>query len=147
MILPIPRPIPDEQDRFERDVIFGMMKLLESVKDAGYRDWQSLTSFLANILTDQDNPTSGRMIRPAWQSAWADLTRGAKTCLYRSFRPTWLPQRGWRHGSGASCSTSRNRIASRAREDADFQGFPAFNLSPAQRICSSVASRIALMKA
>ena len=57
MILPIPRPIADEQARFERDVIFGMLKSLESVKDAGYSDWQTLTSFLANLLMDQDNPT------------------------------------------------------------------------------------------
>ena len=41
---------------FERDIIFGMIKLLESVKDAGYSDWQTLTSFLANLLMDQDNP-------------------------------------------------------------------------------------------
>jgi hypothetical protein len=49
-------PIPDEQARFERDVIFGMIKSLESVKDAGYSDWQTLTSFLSNLLMDQDNP-------------------------------------------------------------------------------------------
>jgi hypothetical protein len=56
MIFPVPRPIPDDQARFERDVIFGMLKSLESVKDAGYSDWQTLTSFLANLLMDQDNP-------------------------------------------------------------------------------------------
>ena len=52
----IPTPIPDEQARFERNVIFVMIKSLESVKDAGYSDWQTLTSFLANLLLDQDNP-------------------------------------------------------------------------------------------
>jgi hypothetical protein len=57
MILPIPRPIPEERARFERVVIFEMIKSLESVKDAGYSDWQTLTSFLSNLLMDQDNPT------------------------------------------------------------------------------------------
>src|ERR1700693_5468909 len=52
----IPTPIPDEQARFERNVIFVMIKSLESVKDAGYSDWQTLTSFLANLLLDQNNP-------------------------------------------------------------------------------------------
>ena len=53
----IPTPIPDEQASFERNVIFVMIKSLESVKDAGYSDWQTLTSFLANLLLDQDTPT------------------------------------------------------------------------------------------
>jgi hypothetical protein len=52
----IPRPIPEEQASFERNAIFVMIKSLESVKDAGYSDWQTLTSFLANLLLDQDNP-------------------------------------------------------------------------------------------
>ena len=26
------------------------------MKDAGYSDWQTLTSFLANLLLDQDSP-------------------------------------------------------------------------------------------
>ena len=52
----ITTPIPDEQASFERNVIFVMIKSLESVKDAGYSDWQTLTSFLANLLLDQDNP-------------------------------------------------------------------------------------------
>ncbi len=51
----IPTPIPHEQARFERNVIFVMIKSLESVKDAGYSDWQTLTSFLANSA-GQDNP-------------------------------------------------------------------------------------------
>jgi hypothetical protein len=54
---PFPRPIPDEQARFERDVIFGMIRSLEAIKDAGYSDRQTLTSFLANPLMDQDNRT------------------------------------------------------------------------------------------
>jgi hypothetical protein len=57
MIPPIPRTIPNKQAHFERDVIFVMIKSLESVRDAGYSDWQTLTSFLANLLMDQDNPT------------------------------------------------------------------------------------------
>jgi hypothetical protein len=56
MIPPIPRTIPDEQALFERDVIYDMIRSLESVKNAGYSDWQTLTSLLANLLMDQDNP-------------------------------------------------------------------------------------------
>jgi hypothetical protein len=33
-----------------------MYKALESLRDRGYSDWQTLTSFLANLLIDQDNP-------------------------------------------------------------------------------------------
>jgi hypothetical protein len=54
--MPFPRPIPEEQAAFERTVIFGMIKTLEQVKEQGYSDWQTLTSFIANLLLDQDNP-------------------------------------------------------------------------------------------
>jgi hypothetical protein len=50
------RPIPEEQAAYERAVIFDMIKTLEHVKERGYSDWQTLTSFLANLLLDQDNP-------------------------------------------------------------------------------------------
>jgi hypothetical protein len=33
-----------------------MIKTLEHVKEQGYNDWQTLTSFIANLLLDQDNP-------------------------------------------------------------------------------------------
>ena len=33
-----------------------MIKTLEHVKEQGYSDWQTLTSLLANLLLDQDNP-------------------------------------------------------------------------------------------
>ena len=52
----IPRPIPEEQAAYERTVIFDMINTLEQVKEQGYSDWQMLTSFLANLLLDQDNP-------------------------------------------------------------------------------------------
>ena len=52
----IPRPIPEEQAAYERAVIFDMTKTLEHVKERGYSDWQTLTSFIANLLLDQDNP-------------------------------------------------------------------------------------------
>jgi hypothetical protein len=54
--MPILRPISEEQAAYERDVIFGMIKTLEHVKEQGYSDWQTLTSFIANLLLDQDNP-------------------------------------------------------------------------------------------
>ena len=54
--MPILRPIPEEQAAYERTVIFDMIKTLEQVKEQGYSDWQTLTSFLANLLLDQDNP-------------------------------------------------------------------------------------------
>jgi hypothetical protein len=50
------RPIPPEQEAFEREVIATMYSALQSVRDAGYNDWQTLTSFFANLLLDQDNP-------------------------------------------------------------------------------------------
>jgi hypothetical protein len=33
-----------------------MIMMLRDLRDAGHNDWQSLTSFLANLLMDQDNP-------------------------------------------------------------------------------------------
>ena len=54
--MPILRPIPEEQAAYERTVIFDMIKTLEHVKEQGYSDWQTLTSFIANFLLDQDNP-------------------------------------------------------------------------------------------
>lgn len=48
--------ITPEQDEFERDVIWTMYSALKSVRDEGYSDWQTLTSFIANTLLDQDNP-------------------------------------------------------------------------------------------
>ena len=53
--MPILRPIPEEQAAYERTVIFDMIKTLEQVKEQGYSDWQTLTSFIANLLLDQDN--------------------------------------------------------------------------------------------
>ena len=50
------RPIPEEQAAYERTVIFDMIKTLEQVKERGYSVWQTLTSFIANLLLDQDNP-------------------------------------------------------------------------------------------
>jgi len=49
-------PIPPAQDAFERDVVWTMYQALQSVRDEGYSDWQTLTSFFANLLLDQDNP-------------------------------------------------------------------------------------------
>jgi hypothetical protein len=48
--------IPQEQAECEREAIFGMMEVLKSVQDAGYNDFQTLTSFIANLLIDQPNP-------------------------------------------------------------------------------------------
>jgi hypothetical protein len=49
------RPIPPDQESFEREVVWTMYSALQSVRDAGYNDWQTLTSFLAKLLIDQDN--------------------------------------------------------------------------------------------
>ncbi len=54
--MPTLRPIPEEQAAYERTVIFDMIKTLEQVKERGYSDWQTLTSLIANLLLDQDNP-------------------------------------------------------------------------------------------
>ena len=45
-----------EQEQAERAVIFGMIQALEAISQAGHSDWQVLTSFIANLLIDQDNP-------------------------------------------------------------------------------------------
>ncbi len=49
-------PILPDQEAFERDVVWTMYIALQSVRDKGYSDWQTLTSFFANLLLDQDNP-------------------------------------------------------------------------------------------
>jgi hypothetical protein len=48
-------PIPPDQEAFERDVVWTMYTALQSVRDEGYSDWQTLTSFFASLLLDQDN--------------------------------------------------------------------------------------------
>jgi hypothetical protein len=45
-----------QQEAAEREIIFAMMMMLRDLRDAGHSDWQTLTSFLANLLIDQDNP-------------------------------------------------------------------------------------------
>jgi hypothetical protein len=47
---------PPRRTAYERTVIFYMIKTLEQVKERGYSDWQPSTSFIANLLLDQDNP-------------------------------------------------------------------------------------------
>ena len=49
-------PSLKQQAAYERTVIFDMIKTLEHVKEQGYSDWRTLTSFVANLLPDQDNP-------------------------------------------------------------------------------------------
>ena len=45
-----------QQEAAEREIIFTMIIMLRDLRDAGHSDWQTLTSFLANLLMDQDNP-------------------------------------------------------------------------------------------
>lgn len=45
-----------EQQLHERDIIFAMTMMLRDLRDAGYSDFQTLTSFLANLCVDQPNP-------------------------------------------------------------------------------------------
>ena len=46
-----------QQAAAEREIIFAMIMMLRDLRDAGHSDWQTLTSFLANLLMDQDNPS------------------------------------------------------------------------------------------
>jgi hypothetical protein len=48
--------LTEEQEKTERDAIFSMIESLRKIRDDGCNDWQPLTSFLANLLMDQDNP-------------------------------------------------------------------------------------------
>jgi len=50
-----------EQEQYERDIIFAMMMMLRDLRDAGYSDFQTLTSFLANLCMDQ--PDHMEMLR------------------------------------------------------------------------------------
>ena len=45
-----------QQEAAEREIIFAMIMMMRDLRDAGHNDWQTLTSFLANLLMDQDNP-------------------------------------------------------------------------------------------
>jgi hypothetical protein len=36
------RPIPPDQKVFEREIIWTMHSALQSVRDAGYKDWQTV---------------------------------------------------------------------------------------------------------
>jgi hypothetical protein len=45
-----------EQEQNERDIIFAMMMMLRDLRDAGHNDFQTLTSFLANLCMDQTDP-------------------------------------------------------------------------------------------
>ena len=48
--------ITPQQEAAEREIIFAMIMMLRDLRDAGHSDWQTLTSFLANLLMEQDNP-------------------------------------------------------------------------------------------
>jgi hypothetical protein len=45
-----------EQEQHKCDIIFAMMMMLRDLRDAGYSDFQTLTSFLANLCMDQPDP-------------------------------------------------------------------------------------------
>jgi hypothetical protein len=45
-----------EQEQHERDIIFAMMMMLRDLRNAGCSDFQTLTSFLANLCMDQPHP-------------------------------------------------------------------------------------------
>lgn len=45
-----------QQEAAEREIIFAMIMMMRDLRDAGHNDWQTSTSFLANLLMDQDNP-------------------------------------------------------------------------------------------
>ena len=46
-----------QQEAAEREIIFAMIMMLRDLRNAGHSDWQTLTSFLANLLMNQDNPS------------------------------------------------------------------------------------------
>ena len=66
------RPIPPDQEAFEREVVWTMYSALQSVRNAGYNDWQTLTSFFANLLIDQDNPH--KMLKQLFDNTKAKLS-------------------------------------------------------------------------
>ena len=49
-----------------------MYTALQSVRNAGYNDWQTLTSFFANLLIDQDNPH--KMLKQLFDNTKAKLS-------------------------------------------------------------------------
>jgi hypothetical protein len=65
-------PIPPDQEVFERDVVWTMYTALRTVRDEGYNDWQTLTSFFANLLLDQDNPH--KMLKQLFEDTKTKLT-------------------------------------------------------------------------
>jgi hypothetical protein len=73
-------PIPPDQEAFERDVVWTMYQTLRSVRDEGYSDWQTLTSFFANLLLDQDNPH--KMLRQLFDDTKTklDFPRNQRRC-------------------------------------------------------------------
>jgi hypothetical protein len=70
--MPQIRPIPPDQEAFERDIVWTMYSALQSVRNAGYNDWQTLTSFFANLLLGQNNPH--KMLKQLFDDTKAKLS-------------------------------------------------------------------------
>jgi hypothetical protein len=49
-----------------------MYSALQSVRNAGYNDWQTLTSFFANLLLGQNNPH--KMLKQLFDDTKAKLS-------------------------------------------------------------------------
>jgi hypothetical protein len=70
--MPQIRPIPPDQEAFERDIVWTMYSALQSVRNAGYNDWQTLTSFFANLLLGQNN--QHKMLKQLFDDTKAKLS-------------------------------------------------------------------------
>jgi hypothetical protein len=64
-------PIPADREAFECNIVCTMYTALKSVRNEGYNDWQTLTSFFANLLVDPDNPH--KMLRQLFDDTKAKL--------------------------------------------------------------------------
>ena len=76
------RSHPPDHEAFERGVVWTMYTALQSVRDEGYSDWQTLTSFFANLLLDQDNPH--KMLKQLFTIPERSSTSSATSAAVRS---------------------------------------------------------------
>ena len=132
------RPIPEEQAAYERTVIFDMISTLEQVKEQGYSDWQTLTSFLANLLLDQVNPR--KLLKQLTDDVklkvdlMRDTRRKENTDSAPWHRATPAPERALPDQTVVRCSSSHELELAVAAAVAVIAGCAQLSLpTPAQR--------------
>jgi hypothetical protein len=76
-----------QQEAAEREIIFVMITMLRDLRDAGHSDWQTLTSFLANLLMVQDNPPKMLKRLAADVKLKLNMMRQMRTPHYSMRRP------------------------------------------------------------